>query len=538
MKRLLLATTASLIMAALSTAPGHSAEGRKPGEAVQPITVIAPDWPEMIELLRLLRPNWEKLGFRFEVQHMTLTSLSARTTGEHNAPQMTVNGYGGAPDRIDPDFFLTELFHSSRAVKGASNYGNYINPEYDGVVDAQRQEMDPDKRKILVDQAQDILIKDQPGMVLYYNDYIQAYREDRLDKVVPVMGNGIALPYIPWTYYTSTPTGSRDFIRTTTQYDIATLNPFATGEVQNASLLRWMYAPFVIRNKDLEIEPWAAESWNVVDSTTVDVVIRSGMKFSDGKPVTVEDVKFTFDYMDKWKFPSYKRFSDNIAGVEIVDERTVRFKLNQPYAPFVPNILGYAFIVPKHIWENVTDSPADFANDEAVGYGPFKLGGWEKDQYLHMATNKDWWAAPKTSGVYWLIVPSIDSQIGMLETGESDIMAWGITPSQVKRLPGGIAAARAPSHAPREVRFNLDMAPFDDVNVRKAISLATDRQSVVATLSDGAATPGNDAYISPKLSWANKAIGTAAFDIEKARKMLADAGYTWDAEGRIRYPAQ
>src|SRR5690606_33955378 len=151
------------------------------------------------------------------------------------------------------------------------------------VVDAQRTEMDPDKRKALVDQAQEILRNDQPGIVLYYNDYIQAYRQDRLDQVVPVMGNGISLPYIPWTYYTATPTGKRDFIRTTTQYDIATLNPVATGEVQNASLLRWIDAPFVIRNKDLEIEPWAAESWKVIDDTTVDVVIRSGMNFHDGK---------------------------------------------------------------------------------------------------------------------------------------------------------------------------------------------------------------------------------------------------------------
>ena len=537
MKKRLLATTAGIMMM-LAAIPGYTAEGRQPGQVVEPISVIAPDWPEMIELLRLLRPSWEKLGFTFEVQHMTLTSLSARTTGDHNAPQMTVNGYGGAPDRIDPDFFLTELFHSSRAVKGASNYGNYINPDYDRVVDAQRTEMDPEKRKELVDEAQSILVKDQPGMVLYYNDYIQAYREDRLEGVVPVMGNGISLPYIPWTYYTATPTGPRDFIRTTTQYDIATLNPFATGEVQNASLLRWMYAPFAIRNKDLEIEPWAAESWNVVDETTVDVVIRSGMTFNDGKPVTVEDVKFTFDYMEKWKFPSYKRFSDNIAGVEIVDEKTVRFTLKQPYAPFVPNILGYAFIVPKHIWENVTENPTDFANDEAVGYGPFKLGGWEKDQYLHMATKKEWWAAPKTSGVYWLVVPSIDSQLGMLETGESDIMGWGITPSQVKRLPEGIIAERAPSHAPREVRFNLDLAPFDDVAVRRAISMATDRESVVATLSDGAATPGNDAYISPKLSWSNKDIAMPKFDIEKARQILSDAGYTWDGQGRIQYPAE
>lgn len=518
-------------------------ETRKPGEVVGPISMLAPDWPEMIELARILRPGWEKLGVKVNVQHVTLNSLTAQATGEHNAPQMTANGWGGAPDRIDPDFFITELFHSKRAVKGGSNYGNYRNADYDKLVDAQRAEMDEGKRLEMVREAQRILYRDKPGMVLYYIDYLNAYRTDRIDGVVPVMGSGISLPYIPWTYFDAKPKGSRKLIKTTTQYDIATLNPFATGEVQNASMLRWIYAPFVMRDKDLNPVPWAAESWKIVDPQTVDVTIRVGMKFHDGKPVTIEDVKFTFDFFEKWKFPSYARFTDNIEKVEVTGERTVRFHLKRPYAPFVTNILGYAFIAPKHIWEKIgaeqgLKSPADWPNDQAIGYGPFKLAQWKKDEYLRLSANKSWFHPPQLSDVYWLIVPSIDSQIGMLEGGEADMMAWNVTPAQLKRLKQtpNIDARSAPSHAPREIRFNIELPPFDDVAVRTAFSLATDRKQLVNTLLDGAATPGNDAYVSPKLAWSDPALKVPEFDIEAARAVLRKAGYFWDSEGRLHYP--
>ncbi len=157
-----------------------------------------------------------------------------------------------------------------------------------------------------------------------------------------------------------------------------------------------------------------------------------------------------------------------------------------------------------------------------------------------MITNTGWWAPPKTTAVYWLIVPSIDTQIGMLEAGQSDMTAASLTPSQAKRLTQNkdIGSENAPTHAPREIRFNLELAPFDDVVARKALSLATDRKRIVATLSDGAATPGNDAYISPKLSWSNKSLPIPEFSLEKARALLAEAGYTWDSDGRIRYPSK
>lgn len=524
------------------TGSTRAQDGRKPGEPVAPLRMMLGDWPEMTELYRILRPNWEKLGVQVIAQQASQNSMTAQTTGEHNAPEMVAGAWGGAPDRIDPDFFLTEFFHSSRAVKGGQNFGNYRNPEYDQIVDAQRVEMDEKRRADLVHQAQRILQRDRPGLVLYYSDLTNPYRADRVSGMVPVMGSGVAFSYIPWSYIEGRPEGRSKALKVTFQYDIATLNPLATTEVQNAGMLRWIYAPMAIRDKDLKVIPWAAESWTFQDDTTLELVLRDGMTFHDGKPVTIDDLKFTFDYIEKWKFPLLARITDNVQSTEIVGDRTLRIRLRQPFAPFVSNVLTSFFIIPKHVWEAVgadgqMTSPADWANEAPVGYGPYSLKEWRKGEYLHLASNQSWFQPPNFSEIYWMAVPSVDTMIGMLESGQSDVMAWNVTPSQIKRLSNpNIKTGRSASHAPRELRFNLEIAPFDDVAFRNAFALATDRPQLVNTLLDGAATPGNDSYVSPALEISDPGIEPPEFNIEKARLLLQEAGYTWDGEGRLCYP--
>src|ERR1700761_1625147 len=104
----------ALSVALLSAGAGHADGGKTPGGLVGPINANAPDWPETVEMFRILIPNWAKLGVTVTAQHATLNTVFAVTAGEHNAPHLTGEGWGGAPDRIDPDFWLTELFNSRR----------------------------------------------------------------------------------------------------------------------------------------------------------------------------------------------------------------------------------------------------------------------------------------------------------------------------------------------------------------------------------------------------------------------------------------
>jgi peptide/nickel transport system substrate-binding protein len=306
------------------------------------------------------------------------------------------------------------------------------------------------------------------------------------------MGSGIAMSYIPWSYYRMKPLGNRKVVRVTNIYDIVTLNPFQTPEINNSTMLRWMYPTFVIRAPDTTVQPWAAEKWSVPEPTKVDLVLRDGMKFDDGKPVTVEDVKFTFDYILQWKFPALARVTDSVESVEIKGPREVRFNLKKPSASFVPSVLGFAFIAPKHIWEGVPGSsglksPADWPNEKPVGYGAFRFKEWRKGEYLHFDVNKGFFTPPNIDGVIWLVVPNIENQLAMMERGEADLIGWTIDAEQAKRLRAhkDLTVVTVPSHGLHEARFNMEMAPTNDPKFRLALQHAINRPELIDVVFGG-----------------------------------------------------
>jgi peptide/nickel transport system substrate-binding protein len=529
-----------LLDGALSRASAQQpATGRVP-----PIQFLAPNWPDYVEISRLIVKTWSQLGVTVEARQGTTQSVLAEVIGEHKMPHAVGVSWGGAPDRIDPDYFLTEFFHSRRAVKGGLNYGHFRSDAYDAIADAQRAEMDPEKRRALVWQAQAMLADENPILPLAFRHSTQAYNKARWEGVVPTLGSGIGQAYIPWTYFRMRPLTSRRIVRALNFSEIVTLNPFATPEIFNATLLRWLYPTFVTRGPDGELVPWAAESWTVQDPTTVDLVLRGGMTFDDGQPVTVQDVKFTFEYILQWKFPALARVTDVVEAVEIVSDTTVRFRLKQPSASFVPNVLGFCFVVPRHVWEKIPGetgvaSPADWPNKSPVGYGGFRFVEWRKGEYLKVEARKDFFLPPQIDGVIWLFVPNIENQLAMMESGAADILGWSIDGEQAKRMNKhpNLAAVPVASHGLHEIRFNMELAPLNDPAFRLALKHATNRREIVDVVFGGLATEAANSVITPaSLFWANPNIPNPEFSIERARQVLADAGYTWDSNGRLVYP--
>lgn len=510
---------------------------------VPPVTFFSPNWPDYIEISRLITASWSQLGVKVEARQGTTQSLMAEVIGEHQVPHAVGVSWGGAPDRLDPDYFLTEFFNSRRKIKGGLNYGNYANPDYDAVDDAQRAEMDPEQRRALVFRAQEMLAADNPILVLTFRDATQPYNKARWTGVVPTLASGVGMSYIPWTYYKMKPLTARKLVRTANFTEIVTLNPFATPEIFNATLLRWMYPTFVTRGPDGAVVPWAAESWSVADPKTVDVVLRPDLMFDDGKPVTVDDVKFTFDFILKWNFPALARVAEAVESVEVTGPQTVRFHLKQPSASFVPNVLGFCFVAPRHVWEAIPAglaSPADWPNEKPVGYGGFRFVEWRKGEYLQLEANKGFFLAPQIDGVIWMFVPNIENQLAMMESGALDILGWNIDGVQAKRMAEhpDIEGVSVPSHGMHEIRLNMDMAPMNDPAFRLALQHATNRPELVDAVFSGLAKmPATNTVITAANAfWSNPDVPMPEFSIEKARAVLAAAGYTWDDKGQLIYP--
>jgi peptide/nickel transport system substrate-binding protein len=514
------------------------------GEAVV-INNWLPNWPKEVEIWRVLSRDLEKLGIQVELKSGTLDEWVGEIIGAQKPYHTVTMSWGGAPDRLEPDFFLSEWFHSSRAVKGGRNYGNFINQEYDKIVDAQRREMDVKKRQELIYKAQKIIAKENPFFGIMHHDYVQVYNKDRVEGVIPVMGNGIGFAYLPWTFYKAKPKTNIREVRVANLNDIHTLNPFATPEVENEGWLRMMYDTLLKRDADLNLIPWMAESWKVVDYTTVDIVLRDGMKFHDGKPVTVEDVKFTFDYILKWKFPALARVWKQIKSVEVMEGRRVRFNLVEPFAPFIPNILGHAPIVPKHIWEKIPQSvgvanPTDWPNPNPVGSGPFKFVEWRKGEYVHFKANKEHLIVPPNfDGLYLIITPTNESMMAALEKGNAEIMGYYVDGKQGKRLDAlpHLKMVSTSNQGLVEIRPNLKMKPFDDPAFRRAFQHAINRKAMLEIAVDGCGTICQNTPIHPQIKqWHDPDAITPEFNLEKARGILKTAGYTWDEKGKLHSP--
>src|SRR5436190_19486605 len=139
------APTASLI-AAIDAGLAHAQAQTAAGQPVPRLSVYTPNWPDMIELWRQLARDWTALGIELDVQQGTLDTFISNIVAEQKLPHLGSMSWGGAPDRLDPDYFISEMFHSRRAVKGGLNFGIYKNEEFDKAADEQRQAMDPAER--------------------------------------------------------------------------------------------------------------------------------------------------------------------------------------------------------------------------------------------------------------------------------------------------------------------------------------------------------------------------------------------------------
>ena len=185
----------------------------------------------------------------------------------------------------------------------------------------------------------------------------------------------------------------------------------------------------------------------------------------------------------------------------------MRLKLKQPSAPFVANVLGYAFLAPKHIWENLPANlatPADWPNDKPVGSGPWKLVEWRKGEYLQFAANRDFFMQPKLDG--FMAARPADGEHGrhararrFRHAGLEPRHDAGRADQPEPRSRGG---AHADSRAARGAH-EPPMPPSNNKAFRHALQHATDRKKLLDIIFSGAGVVSKGAPITPALeAWA------------------------------------
>jgi peptide/nickel transport system substrate-binding protein len=277
--------------------------------------------------------------------------------------------------------------------------------------------------------------------------------------------------------------------------------------------------------------PWLAKRWTVTpDGKVYTFILQKNVHWHDGKLLTAEDVKFTFEYFAKYPPVSDELSIDGkspITKIEIIADRTIRLTVAKPNATILGR-LGNVRIIPKHIWEKVTD-PKKFNTPEAViGCGPFRLKAYSRDQGAYQfEAFKGYWG-PKPRPVLLQFIPVSDSVLAF-EKGEIDLT--GIAPDLLSRYKNKkeFKIKRNPAFWGYRLIFNMERRPeLKDKQIRQAFAYAVDLPELVDKVARGAAVSASPGYLPVDHRWYNSQVKRYPFEPAKAKALLSDHKFSFD----------
>lgn len=545
-----IAAVAALMMMVLALAAPISSQSA--GEVIPTITVRSvtqAERPVEFETTRLVVENMKGLGLDVVHRAVPWAQLIDEvwfTREGDEAWEMTIWRMVGRPERSDPDEFAYNLFHSSMAASGY-NFVGYNNPDYDAIAEAQRAELDLDVRQGLLFQAQEMIANDVPNVYFAHPSTPQLVRTDvwDIDTVVTQAGIGI---HNFWTWTGLTPIGDQDTIITSTTSFLEAFNPLYIAGDAPSRVTELIWDRLMRIGPDGLPRPWAAESVDWESDTSVVITLREGMNWHDGEAVTAEDVVYSIEAVQSGEAPQYSPFAAAVADMEIIDDLTVRISLSEPSAAFETSTLAKLNLLPEHVWRPIIDDllTQDTANAESIqedipiGSGPYKMVAFDVNEYVILEANTDHFSPPAASGWIMNVLPNQEATLGQIAIGEMNFLwEWAGDSEVLAQIAEGdpnVALFSSPSLGMRYFAFNLRHAPFDDVALRRAVAHVVPKESIVNNIYKGFAVTA-DSYVSTPIEfWHNPDLPDYEFDVDMGRQVLAEAGYTWNDEGRLQYP--
>jgi peptide/nickel transport system substrate-binding protein len=300
-----------------------------------------------------------------------------------------------------------------------------------------------------------------------------------------------------------------------------------------------IYEGLLRYDHDLTPMPGLAESWEVSsDGLTYTFKLRDGVAWHDGTPFTAKDVVFSTRTFLPEVHPRARANFGHVESVEAPDDRTVVFKLKQPFPAFLKAFeVSSAPIMPAHVYEG-TDYKQNPKNATPIGTGPFKFEEWVKGSHIHLVKNEDYYleGKPYLDDIYFRVIPDAASRALALETGEADISQYNdVEPFDVprlKELPHLAMTTKGYEFvAPLSwIEINTREAPLDDKRFRQALAHGLDREFIrdriwfglgrVATGPVNSVTPHYEPDV-PKYE----------YDPEKAEALLDEMGLEPNGDG-------
>ncbi|MEV4075999.1 ABC transporter substrate-binding protein [Nonomuraea fuscirosea] len=344
------------------------------------------------------------------------------------------------------------------------------------------------------------------------------------------------------------PAAGKKIVRVGATQSMDSMNPFIAVRLVSTSIHRWMYGYLTVPDsKTLQPSPDLAESWTTSeDGLTWTFKIRAA-KWSDGKPVTADDAAWTFNKMmtdeaaKTANGPSVENFESVTASGQ-----DLTIKLKSPQASMLENPVP---IMPKHVWESVTDmANYDAEKYPSVSSGPYIAVEHKKDQYVKLQANPNYWRGkPKIDELQVVFYDNPQAAIAGLKTGDIDLLGR-MTPQEFEAIQNdpNIEAWNTQGRRASYLQINHGATTTDDksvgdghpalkdLKVRQALHYAIDKQKLVDEVQNGLAKPADGSIVPPiykEFFWEAAGEEKVSYDPAKANKILDDAGYKKGADG-------
>ncbi len=301
----------------------------------------------------------------------------------------------------------------------------------------------------------------------------------------------------------------------------------ATG-LADTSVMRTIYEGLVGFDLNFDVVPELATDWTVSeDATELTFQLREGVTFHDGTELNAEGVVAYFDWLMDPDNALGARGRSGLAGLtgwEATGPMEVTLTLDAPNGAFLFNLaLANSYIAsPNALSEDLARNP--------VGSGPFRFAEWQDGEYVLVERYEDYWGDPAhVEAIRFMVVNNAATRVAMLEAGEID-WAEDLPPALLPAVEANpeLEAVATESTFARIFPMNTQREPFDDVRVRQALNYAVDKDQLAQVVFRGYATVMDSPLTSPVFGYTS--VGPYPYDPERARELLAEAGYGPDGE--------
>lgn len=316
--------------------------------------------------------------------------------------------------------------------------------------------------------------------------------------------------------------------------DASTLDPAGSNDVPSHNIQQPIFEGLIKRDSENKLIPGLAKEWKVIDDLTYEFILQEGVSFHDGEAFNAEAVKINVErLLDPEVASSKYDYFEMISEVEVVDEYIVRIKTEYPFSPILAHLShsGSAIISPKAIeadYEAIKNGqkPGTAISENPVGTGHFKFDSWTPGEEVKLVKNENYWGEEAlVDTVTFKIIPESGTRNADLERGFVHIVD-PVQPSEVPQLNDSDYATvvQTPSTGLSFIGFNMSKAPFDDVLVRKAVSMIINKQEIINGVYDGYGIAA-EGPLAPGVFGYSEDIKGIDQNIEEAKKLMKEAGY-------------